>query len=166
MLKQSDNVYAECLCKTLGAYLHGSPGTWAKSSAVLNSFLSTVVGIKSDYTIVDGSGVSRYNLLSADQLVALLMWIPTQFNFSYEYIAALARAGQDGTLKQRMQDSKAQVRAKTGTMLGISSLAGYCRTATGELLAFACMLNGFVKPTQEYKSKFEDVLVQYLIAQV
>lgn len=163
MLKQSDNLYAECLCKTLGAYKQGVPGTWTKGATVLNNFLSTVVGITGDFKIVDGSGFSRYNLISADQLVQLLLWVSKHFTLSYEFTAALARAGQDGTLKQRMQqESSYQIRAKTGTLAGVSALSGYCHTKIGQTLAFAIIVNGFTKPAQEYKTKLEDALMYCL----
>ena len=73
-------------------------------------------------------------------------------------MAALPISGIDGCLKQRMRENgmKGRVRAKTGTMTGITALSGYVTSKDGEPLAFSIMINGFVKPTKEYEKQIED----------
>jgi D-alanyl-D-alanine carboxypeptidase/D-alanyl-D-alanine-endopeptidase (penicillin-binding protein 4) len=109
---------------------------------------------------MDGDGQSRYNLVSPDQMVEFLKWMKEQFLFFPEFLASFPISGVDGTLRERMSDPslKGKVRAKTGTMTGISSLAGYAMTTSGELLAFSLFINGFTKPASTYKLSLEDAI--------
>src|SRR5207245_1739796 len=109
-------------------------------------------------TLVDGSGMSRYNLVSPHHLVSLLRWV---FDYSATEKSAtenkkdslyttllknLPVAGIDGTLKYRMKDKlvRTRVRAKTGYLGGIITVSGYIATPDHDVLAFAVMINGFV----------------------
>ena len=94
--------------------------------------------------MADGSGLSPYNYLSAELLVRLLRYVyNTPKLFSYIQ-PALPVAGIDGTLKDRMKKTPAQgnIWAKTGTLTGVSSLAGYALAANGHMLAFAIINQG------------------------
>ena len=105
-------------------------------------------GIADDaWQIVDGSGLSRRNAVAPEVLVAVLqrMYDPSGQS---PWMTALPVAGRDGTLETRMRGTPAEgnVRAKTGTMTNIRTLAGYVRTRDGETLAFAVMADGFEGP--------------------
>lgn len=95
----------------------------------------------------EGSGLSRNNLASAGAIVALLRAM-TAHPEAEAFRASLPIAGEEGTLRRRMQDTPAagNVRAKTGTLRFANSLSGYVTTAAGERLAFAVMLNRFPVP--------------------
>ena len=93
---------------------------------------------------VDGSGLSRRDVLTADMLVAVLrrMYDPAGAS---PWMTGLPIAGRDGTLDGRLKGTAAEnnLRAKTGTMSNIRSLAGYVKTRDGETLAFAIMADNF-----------------------
>ncbi|MEC8252277.1 MAG: D-alanyl-D-alanine carboxypeptidase/D-alanyl-D-alanine-endopeptidase [Planctomycetota bacterium] len=97
--------------------------------------------------IADGSGVSHYNLISAELLVTLLVDMHARGGAGFElFRSSLPVAGVDGTLSGRMQGTPAagRVFAKTGTISGVSNLAGYVDTRSGRRLAFAILCHDFV----------------------
>jgi D-alanyl-D-alanine carboxypeptidase/D-alanyl-D-alanine-endopeptidase (penicillin-binding protein 4) len=97
--------------------------------------------------IVDGSGLSRRDAVSAEAVLAVLQRMHDPSGGS-PFVAALPVAGVDGTLSGRMRNTPAagNVRAKTGTMSNIRSMAGYVKTRDGETLAFVAIINNFEGP--------------------
>lgn len=165
MLKESDNLTADTLFKKIGVARFGAPGTWQKGSHAVRDFLSHQVGLDLERVVImDGSGLSRYNLLSPHHLALSLAWMKKQFACSAEFCAALPIAGIDGTLSERMQETaiKGKVRAKTGSLKGISTLSGYATLSSGEEAAFCIMLSGFTKEGKQYKAEIEDRICQLL----
>jgi D-alanyl-D-alanine carboxypeptidase/D-alanyl-D-alanine-endopeptidase (penicillin-binding protein 4) len=161
-----ENLASDCLFKKLGERRYGAPGTWQKGAQAVQEFLKTTVGLSVDkMVILDGSGLSRYNLLSAHQFVEFLSWVYAQSDWSLEFLAALPIAGTDGTLSNRMTESdiKGKVRAKTGAMTGISSLSGFATTKEGEVLAFSILENGFTGKVSEYRTNVEDQICRLLV---
>lgn len=166
MNKRSDNLIAELLLKTLGAEVIGAPGTSQKGLRVINEFLSETGIVETQSTLADGSGVSRYNLLSAAMLTHLLVRMFQDFSVMPEYVMSLPVAGIDGTLLWRMRDSGAEgvLRAKTGTMRGVTTLAGYAMTADGEILAFAMLMSNYVgssNPRRALQDKIGNILTRF-----
>ncbi len=158
MNKESDNFYAEQVLKTLGAERYGPPGTADKGIQAVKAFLDTL-GIKPDeYRMADGSGLSRQNLLSAGVLVNILTWMYRQFRLSPEFVSTLPVAGEDGTLTRRLSQASRLSRAKTGTLKGVSSLAGYAVNTRGEVLAFAVLVNGHAVPASEIRDLQDEVV--------
>src|SRR4029077_9126611 len=94
--------------------------------------------------LVDGSGLSRRDVVTAETLVAVLQRMYDPANAS-PWMTALPVAGVDGSLETRMRGTAAEgnVRAKTGTMSNVRSLAGYATTRDGERLPFVLMVNNF-----------------------
>ena len=144
MLKKSDNLYAEAMLYHVAA-LSGTPYATARQAQLAEKRLIVDLGLRpNDYRLSDGSGLSPYNYLSADLLVRLLRYVydsPKLFSYLQP---ALPVAGTDGTLKDRMKKTPAQgnVWAKTGTLTGVSSLAGYALAPNGHMLAFAIINQG------------------------
>jgi PBP4 family serine-type D-alanyl-D-alanine carboxypeptidase len=95
--------------------------------------------------LADGSGVSRYNLVTARQVVDLLAYMAGRQDLAPAFLSALPIAGVDGTLEDRMRGTAAErrARAKTGSLSGVSALSGYVMTAGGERLAFSLMMEFF-----------------------
>ena len=93
----------------------------------------------------DGSGLSRYDYLSADAIVAVLRHTWQDEQLRGPFVAALPVAGRDGTLDTRMRDTilDDRVEAKTGTLANVRSLSGYLETTTGKHLVFAILVNNF-----------------------
>ena len=147
--KSSDNLYAELLLKTLGAEIMGQPGTAKKGLSTIKRFFHQIGVDTTSFGLADGSGVSRYNMISPDQIIELLKKMHKDFKVQAEFMASLAIAGIDGTLRNRMKNTQAEgkLRGKTGTLRGTSALAGYTTTADGEALAFSMIMEHFVGPT-------------------
>ena len=146
MNKPSDNWIAELLFKTIGAEVIDEPGTWQKGTDAITEFLAEIIGEPPAHRFVDGSGLSRYNLLNAELLTQLLVYMYQNFELMPEYLASLPIAGIDGTLGNRMQGVYAEkvLRAKTGTLSGVSALAGYTVTADDEVFAFGILISHYV----------------------
>jgi D-alanyl-D-alanine carboxypeptidase/D-alanyl-D-alanine-endopeptidase (penicillin-binding protein 4) len=134
----SDNFMAEMLVKDLGAQF-GAGGTTAAGVAVVRQTLGDF-GVRPQ--IVDGSGLSRVDRTTPRQVVRLLALMHHQ-EIAGSFETSLAVAGRTGTIRKRMRGSAAQdrCRAKTGTLIGVSSLAGLCTAAGGHTIAFAMLMN-------------------------
>jgi D-alanyl-D-alanine carboxypeptidase/D-alanyl-D-alanine-endopeptidase (penicillin-binding protein 4) len=132
----SDNFIAETLIKALGAAAT-PPGSTAGGAAVVRT---TMTGLGIRPQVADGSGLSRSNRTSPRQVVSLL----AQMVSDQRFFDSLAIAGRSGTLRYRVRRTAARgrCRGKTGTLISVSNVAGYCRTADGRLLAFAILMNG------------------------
>lgn len=118
MDRPSDNFYAEVLGKALGAARSGPPGTIPKAAAAIQAFTdSHGVG----FALYDSSGLSYDNRVSAEGILTLLAFADTA-SWGDDLRKALAAGGQ-GTLENRFRDVK--VRAKTGTLDGVSALSGW-----------------------------------------
>jgi D-alanyl-D-alanine carboxypeptidase/D-alanyl-D-alanine-endopeptidase (penicillin-binding protein 4) len=135
----SDNYAAETLMKVLGAQFAGD-GTTAAGAKVVRDALSEL-GVLPQ--VVDGSGLSRANQTSPAEVVTLLREMDETPDGA-AFRASLPVAGRSGTLSGRMRRTAAEGRcqAKTGTLTGVSALAGYCTTAGGGRVAFAFLMNG------------------------
>ena len=140
MLPPSDNFFAETLLKDLGARFAGAGSTVAGASVVTRT-ISELLAIHPH--VVDGSGLSRADQTSPYQVADLLVQLaPTPAGVLLRN--SLAVAGRSGTLEERMRHTGAAGRCqgKTGTLIGVSNLVGYCQTANGHLLAFAIFTDG------------------------
>jgi D-alanyl-D-alanine carboxypeptidase/D-alanyl-D-alanine-endopeptidase (penicillin-binding protein 4) len=139
MLPPSDNFFAETLIKDLGA-IYGGAGTTAAGATVV---LNTIARFGIHPHILDGSGLSSSDATSPKQVVSLLTALaPSPLGTTLR--KDLAIAGETGTLSERMRDTPAagHCQAKTGTLTGVSNLAGYCQAANGNILAFAFFDDG------------------------
>ncbi|MBF6620359.1 MAG: D-alanyl-D-alanine carboxypeptidase [Patulibacter sp.] len=118
------------------------PATTTAGSRALRTILKPVLGVTPQ--IHDGSGLTRRNRVSPALVTRLLVQLHNDPALSPVVHAALPRAGASGTLARRMRGTAAQgrCRAKTGTINGVSALAGYCTTVSGRELAFAILQNG------------------------
>lgn len=166
MNKPSDNWIAEFLFKTIGAEVKGVPGSWRKGRDSISEFLGEIMDEPPVHRFVDGSGLSRYNLLNAELLTKLLVYMSHNFELMPEFMASLPIAGVDGTLRNRMHGMYAEkvLRAKTGTLSGVSALAGYTTTADGEVLAFGILISHYVgsaAAARGIQDKIGDYLTQF-----
>jgi D-alanyl-D-alanine carboxypeptidase/D-alanyl-D-alanine-endopeptidase (penicillin-binding protein 4) len=134
----SDNFLAESLLKAIGAAFGGA-GTTAAGATVVRSTVATL-GAQPRY--VDGSGLSRRDWTSPHEVVNLITAMDRS-PLAVPFEASLPIAGRTGTLKNRMRHVTARGRchAKTGTLAGVSSLAGYCDALGGHRIAFAFLMN-------------------------
>lgn len=144
MMKKSDNIIANALFKTLGAHHFNQPGSWENSSQAAQAVLAEHhIAVPAGAQIVDGSGLSRDNRVTASEILNILRSAYHDPMLAANFIPALPVSGINGTLKRRMADVRmaGKVRAKTGTMKGVSSLSGYVETNNHEVYAFAIVVN-------------------------
>ena len=162
MLKDSDNLYAEAMFYQLAASSGNRPAT-AKDARSVVRHLVTKLGLRADgYAFADGSGLSLYNYVSAELEMAMLKYAYRNNNIMLHLRPSLPIAATDGTLRHRMSGpfTNGNVVAKTGTLTGISSLAGYCQSANGHDLAFV-ILNQGLRHTRNGRA-FQDKVCQEL----
>lgn len=144
--KNSLNFYAEQLIKTIGYEKEGFGSVNNGVKEIKN--LIKDFGINPENMImVDGSGLSRLNLVTPKQFLDLLTYISKSDLYPLIY-ESLPIAGVDGTLARRMRKTKAEnnVRAKTGYIEGVRSMCGYANTADNEPIAFAIIVNNYLVP--------------------
>lgn len=144
MMKDSNNLYAESLFYQIAASTGNRPAN-ARHARHVEERLIAKVGLNPKrYRIADGSGLSLYNYVTPELEVRLLRYAFNNNNVYMHLQPSLPVAGIDGTLSRRMRGpfTQGNVRAKTGTVEGITSLAGYCTAANGHRLAFAIINQG------------------------
>jgi len=164
MLKHSDNLIADTLFKTMGAIYFNKVGTWQEGARAVDEILSEKTGIDFDQLrLVDGSGISRYNLMTPRQMILMLNYIYHNAKLNTAIITALPESGIDGTLESRMAEISTigKVHAKTGTLKGVSTLAGFITNKKGQVFAFTIFFNRFLEPEHEYQD-IEDKICQIL----
>jgi D-alanyl-D-alanine carboxypeptidase/D-alanyl-D-alanine-endopeptidase (penicillin-binding protein 4) len=139
--KDSSNPYAEALCKRTGFAASGV-GSWSAGSAASAAFLKKIGVDPAEFTLDDGSGLSRENRLSAATLARVL-----QYDFHGKnrglFLSSLSVAGQDGTLDDRFKatDLRGRVFGKSGYIVGVSALSGYVQTRDGWTIVFSILMN-------------------------
>ncbi len=145
MMKKSDNLYSESLFYHLAASrVHSAPVTAKDGRRMMNRLIEKLGYDASDYYIADGSGLSLYNYVSPELEVAFLKYAYRHDRIYVPLYASMPIAGMDGTLDDRMRRGYARgnVHAKTGTVTGVSGLAGYCTAANGHVLCFSIINMG------------------------
>lgn len=173
-MKVSQNTFGETLMTTIGArsgraqkFVEAAAGPVAPAPASSTPTAVTVAppqhyhveaarevyedvlsvwGIpETQHVIADGSGLSRYNFLTAHMLVTILRRMARDPRHAVPFEATMPIAGKDGTLERRMKGTRAEnnVHAKTGTISNVRSLSGYVRTRDNELIGFSVIANNF-----------------------
>ena len=150
MMKDSDNLHAESVFYQIAAATGNRPAKARHACAMIKQMISRLGLNPNNYRIADGSGLSLYNYLSAELEVRLLRYAYRQAQVWEVLFPTLPVAGESGTLSKRMKGTAAagNVCAKTGTVSGISSLAGYCTSDNGHVLCFAIINQGVLRNSQ------------------
>ncbi|MFQ5805951.1 MAG: D-alanyl-D-alanine carboxypeptidase/D-alanyl-D-alanine-endopeptidase [Phycisphaerae bacterium] len=160
----SQNLFAECLLKSLAAYnadgtRSGAPGGWEAGVRVLEATLREL-GLDLERAIFrDGSGLSHENRVTAQQVVQVLL-IMRGHPHGDVFIQSLAQPGEEGTMRRRYGSLvlRDRLRGKTGTISGVRALAGYVERPDGATLAFALLVNGGAPPS--LPAQIAEVLVE------
>lgn len=159
MNKTSNNHSAITVFKVVGASKYGPPGTLEKGTRAAEEFLTSIGCGSEDFQILEGSGLTRYNYMTAGMMMKMLKHMYEDVNnFDYFY-NSLAIAGIDGTIKSRMIGTEAEknIHAKTGTLNSVTALAGYAVTRDLELLMFYISMNGFGGSAGFYRGLQDDI---------
>ena len=146
MMKESDNLYAESMFYQLAASTGDRPATAADGRKLVRRLIDKI-GLKgSAYKIADGSGLSLYNYVSPELEVRMLRYARQNQNIYLHLLPSLPKAGMDGTLRNRMSSTftRGNVRAKTGSVTGVYSLAGYLTASNGHEICFSIINQGIM----------------------
>ncbi|MEA5594656.1 D-alanyl-D-alanine carboxypeptidase/D-alanyl-D-alanine-endopeptidase [Rivularia sp. UHCC 0363] len=158
----SNNLYAEALLKALAVKkpLENNQTTVSAGLEVMKSSLSSMGIDPTSYKLVDGSGLSRKDLISPQALVQTLQGM-AKSPYAQIYRASLPVAGKNGTLKNRFKDISPQalVQAKTGTMTGVVTLAGYVEAPNYGPVVFSIMVNQTEQPITTVRNAIDEIVV-------
>ncbi len=156
VLKNSNNMIAETVFKLAGGKYTGSTGSIENAVQMFNAYCKNNGLNTSDIKIVDGSGVSKNNLMTSDFMTGFMVKLAATNDFA-EYKTSLPTSNE-GTLANRMLYFKDNLRAKTGTLADISAITGYLTAKSGKTYAFNIMIN-------DAKSKASDkkMLEEYIL---
>jgi D-alanyl-D-alanine carboxypeptidase/D-alanyl-D-alanine-endopeptidase (penicillin-binding protein 4) len=148
MMKISQNLYAETLLKAIGAMKSNGPGSAEAGAAAARDTFAGWNIQPGAYVQADGSGLSRYDFVTAEMIVTLLERMHRDPRHHDAFLATLPIAGKDGTISTRMKDTRAEANAvaKTGSIANVRALSGFVRTRDGETLAFSVLANSFTVP--------------------
>ncbi|AKQ54806.1 D-alanyl-D-alanine carboxypeptidase/D-alanyl-D-alanine endopeptidase [Bordetella hinzii] len=161
--KRSNNVMARTLLLTLGAERGRRPATVASSESVAKDLLSRQGLDMPELVIDNGAGLSREARVSADSLASLLT-LAWRSPVMPEYLASMAIAGVDGTVRRRMKGNGAlgMAHLKTGSLRDVRSIAGYVLGNSGKRFVVVSIVNhdnaGAVR-------SFDDALIAWLAEQ-
>lgn len=160
MMKPSQNWIAETLLLTVGAELRGV-GTAREGAAAVDSMMTDWGLDAAELKMADGSGLSRYNLVSPDFLADLLARMASSGHADL-WLESLPIAAEDGTLARRMATPPlaGNVRAKTGTLSGVRALSGYLDTASGQRLIVSTMVNNHARSAAAVDRMVEAALAE------
>jgi D-alanyl-D-alanine carboxypeptidase/D-alanyl-D-alanine-endopeptidase (penicillin-binding protein 4) len=152
--KESDNFFAETLLKDVGLDASGV-GTTSAGVAAVHSFAASV---GASVSLIDGSGLDHGDRASPRDVVRLLLAERARPEYD-AFFASLPIAGVDGTIHKRMRSGPAHrnCSAKTGSLIGVSALSGYCTTTSGREVAFSFLMNGV---STYYARRIQDRMAQ------
>ena len=160
---ESVNMYAEALRKHLGYTVLGQ-GTFSAGSAVIRQFLDSIGCEPYEAVMLDGSGLSSNNNISALMTVRLLVHMNNSA-CAGPFIASLPEGAVSGTMKNYFRDElfKGRVVAKTGTITSAKSFAGYFTTNSGRRIAFTTFANGFNVPSRTITDYMENLVREIIL---
>jgi D-alanyl-D-alanine carboxypeptidase/D-alanyl-D-alanine-endopeptidase (penicillin-binding protein 4) len=163
MMKLSQNLYAETLLKTIGIDSVDHPtGTAEAGLAAVRSVIESWNIDPAGLIQADGSGLSRYNYISPETMVAILAHIEHDDRLKSQFEATLPVAGRDGTLENRLRGTSADgnARVKTGSLTNVRAMAGYVRSADGDTLAFAVFANNYENSSSVITAAFDEIVAR------
>lgn len=147
MVKRSDNLIADNLLKTIGRLYYNQPGSFENGAGAIKAILKAEAGIDLSRAVInDGSGLSRNNRMSPEQIMEVVRYI-----FRHDVsglIETLPVSGESGTLRYRASMNqpplKGHIAAKTGSLYGTYNLAGRLQTRAGRSLLFVQIVSNYI----------------------
>jgi serine-type D-Ala-D-Ala carboxypeptidase/endopeptidase (penicillin-binding protein 4) len=159
MLQLSDNMLAEQIMILCASQMDSSNALLSTQTAIDSVKTRFMTDLPDEPTWVDGSGLSRYNLVTPRTNVKLLQKIyqkiPQQRLFDL-----LSVGGRSGTLKGSFKGTEPFIFAKSGSFSNTYNISGYLRAKSGKILLFSFMNNNFVKRTSEIRKEVERILIE------
>ncbi|PSW08837.1 serine-type D-Ala-D-Ala carboxypeptidase [Photobacterium rosenbergii] len=153
MVKDSDNLYADNIAKTIGAKYFKQPGSFANASKAIKAILKEKANIDLERAIIiDGSGLSRNNRMTASQMMEVITYIYNHDD-TLNLLATMPVSGQSGTLRYRQsirhKPLQGRIHAKSGSLYGTYNLAGVINTQSGKTLLFVQMVSNYFPPERD-----------------
>ncbi len=163
-LQESENAVGEVLLHEIAIDAGMKQPTWSDGAQTITKWLTDTAGLDPhSFKLVDGSGLSRYNLISADSSVRLLQYMHGHKHFDVFY-GSLKTYPVDPDKSEASSSGPQLVHAKPGGMTGVSTISGYVQTLDGDLLAFSLLANGFIgsnAPIVELRDSVWKTLIRY-----
>jgi D-alanyl-D-alanine carboxypeptidase/D-alanyl-D-alanine-endopeptidase (penicillin-binding protein 4) len=157
VLKNSQNLYAEMLYKRTAA--GEKPASYQLAREIETSFLTTEVGIDpNEFRFVDGSGLAPDDLATPAAVVRILRWMNVKERRSIWWWTVLAQPGGEGTLRRRLMSLGERVRAKTGTVAGVNSIAGIVSGRSGGFRYFSISWNHHIGTSSTATSLLDTIV--------
>lgn len=166
MLAFSNNFIAEQLVRTLSYRLTPFPGDWEAGTEILRAYVAAIGMDPFNLEFVNGSGMNRDGRATARAFVQLLALSHVLGDSGLDLRSALPVAGREGTVRGRLRGTDGRVRAKTGTMDGVSGLSGYIDDPGGEAtVAFSVLVNAKEDKiiAAEARRRIEDRVAEALV---
>jgi D-alanyl-D-alanine carboxypeptidase/D-alanyl-D-alanine-endopeptidase (penicillin-binding protein 4) len=161
----SYNLYADAMFKRVAHETTGRPGSWEDGARVITRTVEQIVGPDTGLTVVDGSGMSRLNTISARAMTEWLCSFDPSSPDDAFFIASLSRPGE-GKMHKRFREVDlhgAEVRAKSGYLRSVYALSGYVTCQDGHRFAFSILIND---PPRKVKAKrLQDEIVSLIATQ-
>ncbi len=158
--KESINIDSEMLLRLLAAEFYGEPAIPKNGIQLVDSLILLSENDPRKFVIADGCGLSRYNLISPKLITDILIYMRENVNDKYnKLLSSFPIAGVDGTLENRMKTGFAfnNVRAKTGTMTGVSALSGVVTNRSGRKFLFSIMMQNYSCKTTEIRNLQDEI---------
>ena len=160
--QRSVNLYAEALIKLLGKRL-GKEGSTRKGTDMLLNYWSGRGVATEGIQLYDGSGLSTRNSISARFLAEVLRKVSLDKKTFPVFLASIPKAGRTGSLSTKFKGSAAEgnLYAKSGTISGVRSYAGYFTGKDGRLYAFAILVNHYTSSGGSMRIKLDRLLTSF-----
>lgn len=178
MMKESDNLIADILFKTIGAEYYQQPGNYRNGAEAMRLILADKGISLASNVIADGSGLSRHNLVSAQTMFNVLEYVISHDD-KLQLLTSMPISGVDGTLQYRRglltKKLTGKVVAKTGSLKGLSNLVGIVKTEQDHMVPFVLMVSGYnpvenaqldsnkanqASPLSQYSAAFFNTIVE------
>jgi len=158
--KESDNLMAEGLLVQLGA--KRGEASIESGLEALEDYLKNIWGADATFFAYDGSGLSRFNAASAEQMTKLLVHIRNNADLKKGVLDQLPLAGKEGSVKWfgLHTNLAGNAKLKSGSMKNVKAYAGVMQTYSGRELAFAILVNNFDISSTQVRKKIEDWLIR------
>jgi D-alanyl-D-alanine carboxypeptidase/D-alanyl-D-alanine-endopeptidase (penicillin-binding protein 4) len=156
--------------KTVGAEARagngGGPGTWADGIAAVHAMMLDAGVAPGSFRVENGSGLYDSSSVSAAAVARVLAAGWRDFRVGPELASALAIGGVDGTLRRRLAAPavRGRVRAKTGTLAAVSSLAGFAGGDGQRVLAFVVLVNQLPTGARPEAKRLQDAVATLALA--
>ncbi|MBC7473402.1 MAG: D-alanyl-D-alanine carboxypeptidase/D-alanyl-D-alanine-endopeptidase, partial [Candidatus Sericytochromatia bacterium] len=156
--KESHNLTGELLIKTIALNDNKIQGSTEKGINIMKKYLTDTFAY-TDFNIVDGSGLSRYNLVSPSLIISALDYMYNQDKLKNVVLNSFPIGGQDGTLKNRLKKIvNYRVVAKSGSMTGVNCLSGYLIGENGNNYSFSIMINNTVLSGKKLRDIQDEII--------